>query len=72
MWSALRSDLKEFASSIASEGNEIRQNIESKIVIEQDGDDAIDEETDMIIGENGEVAYVPSNEENNGDGGSIH
>jgi DNA repair exonuclease SbcCD ATPase subunit len=69
MWSALRSDLKEFASSIASEGNEIRQNIESKIVIEQDGDDAIDEETDMIIGENGEVAYVPSNEENNGDGG---
>lgn len=69
MWSALRSDLKEFASTIASEGNEIRQNIESKIVIEQDGDDAIDEETDMIIGENGEVAYVPSNEENNDDGG---
>ena len=38
MWNALRSDFKEFASSIATDGNAIRENIETKLVVDADTD----------------------------------
>ena len=67
MWSALRSDLKEFASSIATDSTAVIDTIESKLVTENenesDDEGSTDrEETgqgeDMLIGENGEVTYV--------------
>lgn len=64
MWSALRSDLKEFATSIASDGHAIRDKIETNLVHPNDSDSQGDDASlsqgvdDMIIGENGEVAYL--------------
>ena len=69
MWNLLRSDLKEFASSIATDGNTIRENLETKLVSESSAQDdehqthTYGSSTDMIIGEDGEVAYVAEDDD---------
>jgi len=56
MWSAIRSDLTEFVSSVADDGNAVMTNIESKIIpeIDADGDYDSDEEQ-VMIGDDGDV-----------------
>lgn len=73
MWSALRSDLKEFTSSLANDGNQVIQMIEKTLVEEpshkrsEGSDDGeYDESPSILIGEDGEVAYIGhSNSEGN-------
>ena len=52
MWNALRSDLKEFASSIATDGNAIRENIETKLVVDADTDTYTDTDYDAALQDN--------------------
>lgn len=68
MWSALRSDLKEFATSIATDGHAIRDKIETNLIPtndsdadDNDDDDDVNDDSynqDLVIGEHGEVAYL--------------
>mmetsp|Transcript_265 Transcript_265/g.437 ORF Transcript_265/g.437 Transcript_265/m.437 type:complete len:977 (-) Transcript_265:217-3147(-) len=66
MWSALRSDLKEFATTIATDGHAIRDKIETNLIptnnsdADDNDDDVIDDSynQDLVIGEHGEVAYL--------------
>jgi len=69
MWNSLRSDLKEFASSIATDGNTIRENLETKRKTESithdsidqgsqsDGDSNSNSKADNTIGDDDEAAY---------------
>jgi Chromosome segregation ATPases len=71
MWNALRSDLKEFATSIASDGHAIRDQIETNLIQpDQSNEDDIDDgasddarDQDLVIGEHGEVAYLAGDQD---------
>lgn len=58
MWGALRSDFKEFASSIASDSTTIRNEVETKIV-----DAIIKEDRNGKVGSSGEGATTDSGED---------
>jgi DNA repair exonuclease SbcCD ATPase subunit len=67
MWSALRSDFKELTSSLANDGNEVLQKIEKKLIETPSGHDRDEDQSNegdyeespsILIGEDGEVAYV--------------
>jgi DNA repair exonuclease SbcCD ATPase subunit len=66
MWSALRSDFKELTSSLANDGNQVLQEIEKKLVEKPSGHDRdedsnegeYEESPSILMGEDGEVAYV--------------
>lgn len=66
MWSALRSDFKELTSSLANDGNQVLQEIEKKLVEKPSGhdrdedynEDEYEESPSILMGEDGEVAYV--------------
>lgn len=56
MWSAIRSDLTEFVSSVADDGTAVMTNIESKIIPESDaGSDYGSDDEQVIIGDDGDI-----------------
>jgi hypothetical protein len=63
MWSALRSDFKELTSSLANDGNQVLQKIEKKLIEKPSGDEEsnegeYEESPSILIGDDGEIAYV--------------
>eukprot|EP00550_Attheya_septentrionalis_P002433 CAMPEP_0198282950 /NCGR_PEP_ID=MMETSP1449-20131203/2642_1 /TAXON_ID=420275 /ORGANISM="Attheya septentrionalis, Strain CCMP2084" /LENGTH=702 /DNA_ID=CAMNT_0043979371 /DNA_START=107 /DNA_END=2215 /DNA_ORIENTATION=+ len=73
MWAALRTDLKEFVTTVADEGTGVLEKLDSKL--QEDGtanevEDSMEHDEDVMIGEDGQVVYTGSRHHGSGDSSS--
>eukprot|EP00978_Attheya_sp_CCMP212_P022228 scaffold66042_cov40-Attheya_sp.AAC.1 len=74
MWAALRTDLKEFVTTVADEGTGVLEKLDSKLQEDagtaNEVEDSMEYDDDVMIGEDGQVVYTGSRHDGSGDNNS--